>query len=313
MSKPRLDDEDFARMFQTHGTADMAKALNLNERSINRRRRNVESKLGVILTSPSRTRSEALSARIELDLEDGQVLVGSDAHYWPGEATTGHRAFVKFARELQPNTIVLNGDVIIGATISRFPPIGWEDNPTVSEELEVCQERLGEIALASPRSRRIWPLGNHDARFETRLATVAPEYAHVHGVHLKDHFPDWEPCWSVFVGGPQGAVIKHRYKGGTHATHNNALWSGRSIVTGHLHSLNVRALTDYNGTRWGVDCGTLAEPTGPQFMGWTEDNPVNWRQGFILLTWKAGRLLWPEIISVVEPGLVNFRGELIDV
>ncbi len=314
MPKPIVDDEPFIRMFESLGAGGMARELGVSERSVNRRRRAIEEKLGIVLKAPGSAAAQIHRAgRLGIDFEDGHVLIGSDAHYMPGDTTTGHRAFVKLAEELQPEIVILNGDVIIGATISRFPPIGWEDNPTLIEELGVCQKRLREITNATPNSRHLWPLGNHDARFETRLASVAPEYAHVQGVHLKDHFPDWEPCWSAFIGGPQGAVVKHRFKGGTHATHNNALWSGRTIVTGHLHSLNVRALSDYNGTRWGVDCGTLAEPYGAQFQGYTEDNPVNWRQGFVLLTWCKGRLLWPEVVSVVEPGLVDFRGALLEV
>ncbi len=60
-------------------------------------------------------------------------------------------------------------------------------------------------------------------------------------------------------------IIKHRYKGGVHATHNNTVSSGVSICTGHLHSLKVTPYSDYNGVRYGVDTGTLAETDGPQF------------------------------------------------
>jgi hypothetical protein len=102
-------------------------------------------------------------------------------------------------------------------------------------------------------------LGNHDARFENRLAANAPQYEQVHGFSLKDHFPAWRPCWAVWNG---STVIKHRYKGGVHATHNNTVNSGVNIVTGHLHSLKVTPFDDYNGTRYGVDTGTLADPQG---------------------------------------------------
>src|SRR6185295_3725554 len=94
-----------------------------------------------------------------------------------------------------------------------------------------------------------WTLGNHDGRFETRLATSAPEYAKLHGVHLKDHFDyRWQPCWSTWLNGE--VVITHSLSGGSGAPRLNALKSGKSIVTGHLHSLKVTPLTDYNGTRY---------------------------------------------------------------
>src|SRR5208282_4793719 len=82
-----------------------------------------------------------------------------------------------------------------------------------------------------------------NSRFETRLASLAPEYAKIHGVHLQDHFPLYRPAWSVFINGE--VLVKHRFRGGIHAVHNNLLWSGTHIVTGHLHSAQVRALTLY--------------------------------------------------------------------
>lgn len=247
--------------------------------------------------------------RINVPLKDGTAIIASDAHYWPSKPSTAHRAFVAFAEELQPDVIIFNGDVIDAATISRHPPIGWDSHPSVKEELDVAQERLQEVEAASSRSRLIWTLGNHDARFETRLASVASEYKGVYGVHLKDHFPQWEPAWSVDLGGNKGAMIKHRWKGGQHAAYNNTVASGRSILTGHLHRLAVIPFTDYTGTRFGVEGGMLSEVRGPQFLGYTEDNPLNWQSGFVILTFREGRLMMPETVRVVKPGVVEWRGE----
>lgn len=244
------------------------------------------------------------------DFHTGTIFVGSDAHYRPGPASTAHRAFIKLAKRLKPDIVIINGDVLDAATISRHPPLCWQDMPTVKEELEVCQERMGEIAKASGKALKLWPLGNHDARFETRLATVAPEFRDVHGTKLSDHFPDWEPCASVKIN--DNVVVKHRYSGGIHATYNNTLRSGVTIITGHLHSQTIREWTDYNGTRYGVDTGCMADIYDPQF-GYLEDNPRNWRSGFCILSFRNGRLLRPELVTVVEDGIVEFRGELIEV
>lgn len=241
------------------------------------------------------------------------ALIGSDAHYWPGKPSTGHRAFVKFTKTLKPQVVILNGDAIDAASISRHPPIGWEYFPTVKQELEVTYERLREVELASTGSRFIWNLGNHDARFETRLASVVPEFKGVAGTHLRDHFTAWEPAWAVEIGGKNGATIKHRFSGGVNAAYTNALKSGRTTVTGHLHRLVVRPVSDYSGTRWGVEGGMLADRDGPQFRGYTENNPLDWQPGFIVLTWKQGKLMWPEVVHVVKEGQVEYRGELISV
>jgi hypothetical protein len=250
-------------------------------------------------------------ARVSLKVREGVVLVGSDGHYWPGRPSVAHRGFCAFAKELRPKAVIFNGDSFDGSRISRHPPIGWEKRPTVIEEIEACRERLGEIEKAAKGARLIHPLGNHDGRFETRLAQVAPEFARIHGFHLKDHFPAWEPCWDAWIN--NDVVVKHRYKGGRHAPSNNAVSSGKTMITGHLHSAKVEPITDLNGTRWGVDTGCLADPNAQAFVDYTENGPKDWRAGFCVLTFVGGKLLMPELVLVWDKKTVQFRGELIRV
>lgn len=308
------DDATLVALIRRVGNQGAANHLGINVRTVYERRRSLESRLGIAIDPPSvaaKSIARKHPQRVELEVRNGVVLVGSDGHYWPGEPSTAHKAFVRFCKELSPAVVIMNGDAFDGASISRHPPIGWEDNPTVKQEIEAVQDRLSEIEFAAGKARKVWPLGNHDARFETRLASVAPEYAKIYGVHLSDHFPAWEGCWSCWINGK--VVIKHRYKGGIHATHNNTVSAGTTIVTGHLHSLKVTPFTDYNGDRWGVDTGTLADPNGPQFVDYSEDSPKNHRSGFIVLTFVDGELLWPEVVNVIGENKVTFRGKVIDV
>jgi len=246
--------------------------------------------------------------RKHFSLTNGVMLIGSDPHYWPGLISTAHKAFVKFCADMRPTCVIMNGDGIDGGSISRHPRIGWDKRPRVEDELEASDARLGEIEAAARTKNLYWPLGNHDARFETFLAARVPEYEGVKGFKLKDHFPSWVPCWSVHVN--DDVVVKHRSKGGINAARNNTLNAGKTIITGHLHSMKVTPLSDYNGTRYGVDTGTLAAPYGPQFSDYTEDGVCDWRAGFIVLTFWKGTLLWPEICHVMDEnvGLCQFRG-----
>lgn len=319
MAAQVIPDADFLQLWNELGPAKMARKLNMSRRGLYMRRERLEQTLGRQIDVPAhvvggpRTRSGiSHPPRITCDVQEGVVLIGSDGHYWPGPATTAHRAFVKFARDLSPKIIVMNGDAFDGARISRHPPIGWEKRPEVIQELEAVQERLGEIEQAAhKRARLIWPLGNHDSRYETRLAVTAPEYARVHGFHLKDHVgPRWEPCWSVWIN---DVVVKHRFRNGIHSRHNNTMHAGKTMVTGHTHALGVTPFPDYNGTRYGVETGCLADPNGSQFVDYTEDNPKRWEAGFAVLTFKGGRLLPPELVTVWDDRTVVFRGELIKV
>lgn len=320
MPAPACSDDHFIELWHRLGANGLAANLGIAERAVLERRRRIERRHGIKLqalnpATPTQEQQAAVykhyNQRVSIDLEDGIVLVASDSHYLGEERTPAHRALVKLASELKPRVVVMNGDVMEGATISRWPRIGWEKRPNVKEELNSVTARLGEITDAAPKARHVWPLGNHDARFELRLAGLVPEYEGVGGFTLKEHFPDWIPCWSLWIN--DEVVIKHRFKSGIHAVHNNTMWAGKTMLTGHLHSLKVSPLSDYNGTRWGVDTGTLAEPYGQQFEGYLEDNPRNWRSGFIVLTFHKGRLMWPEIVAKVDDDSVEFRGQMIQV
>lgn len=315
MPEKACPDAEFIELVRQYGVAETARKLGIAERAVGNRRKRLEQRTKETIRQASSTRAlpgpEQHKHRLHFDIQDGVVLVGSDAHYWPDIVTTAHRAFVKFCRTLKPKLVILNGDVLDGATVSRHAPIGWESRPALTDEIDACKARLFDIEKVTKDVPKVWTLGNHDARFETRLATVAPEYARIHGIHLRDHFPDWQPCWSAWI--TDQLVVKHRNKSGIHAPHNNTMWAGKSIATGHLHSLKVMPITDYNGTRWGIDTGTLADTDGPQFKSYLEDSPVNWRSGFAVFTFRNGRLMWPELASVIGESKVDFRGCVIEV
>lgn len=311
-------DDEFIRLFEELGGAGTSRRLGIDLANVFKRRARLEAKIGRQITAPDCGNGSATRHNVEhpqracLVVDTGIVLVGSDAHIWPGPLSTAFRGLIKFCKDMKPRAVILNGDVCDFATNSRHPPIGWEKQPSVQQEIEAAQDALHKLELAVPRgAERAWTLGNHDARFETRLATVAPEYAKVHGVHLRDHFPNWRAAWSCWIN--DDLVVKHRFKGGMHATQNNTLWAGKSMATGHLHSARVSPITDYNGTRFGVDTGCLADPDGPQFVDYTEDNPKNWRQAFGVFTFYKGRLLQPELALVHDANHIDFRGSLIKV
>lgn len=321
MAAAKCSSAEFLAIWDQHRSPTLvARALGVSERSVHGRRKRLEAELGQVLPMKDqrlkfRVQKQEYSQNVQMGIEDGVVLVMSDAHFWPNLYSTAYVAFLYLIAELQPKAVIANGDVFDGAQISRHPRIGWDKTPSVIQELKACSTALGEIEETTKKARHnaklYWPLGNHDARFETFLAANASQYEHVHGFSLKDHFPAWQPCWSVWNG--KGTIIKHRLSGGANATRQNAMRAGVNIITGHLHSLKVTPFDDYRGTRYGVDTGTLAEPRGPQFANYLEEGPTDWRSGFVVLTFHKGKLLYPEVVKVHGPGQVEFRGKVIEV
>ncbi len=314
-----VPDEEFIEVWNHHGSpAIVARVLGQHVRNVNERRNRLELKYKITLATRDgtgrdrhHTPNQHAAAVASLKIQDGQVLVFSDAHFWPGIRTTAFKGVLRFLKELRPVAVVCNGDAFDGASISRFPRIGWDKTPTVIQELKACKAALGEVEEFAGRAKLIWPLGNHDARFETRLANQASEFEGVTGFHLKDHLPAWTPCWRLDIN--DDVIVKHRFKGGIHATRNNTLNAGKTIITGHLHQLKVTPLADYNGNRYGVDTGTLAEPTGPQFENYLEAGAPDWRSGFVVLTFRGGRLLMPQLVQKWDEGFVEYAGNVIDV
>lgn len=319
----KVSRDEFVEAWNRFGSVSkVAQHFQVDERSVHRRRRRIEADHNIPLPSAHENAKQyahmqpiktALN-RIDLGILNQTIIVFSDAHFWPGEYTTAYKGLLWAIKELKPHAIISNGDAFDGATISRHDPLGWSKTPSVIEELKAVQTHLGEIEETAKAARHnvklLFTWGNHDTRFANKLVSQAPQYRDVHGFKLQDHLPAWEFAWSVWP--TKDCIIKHRYRSGIHAAHNNTVGAGINIVTGHLHSLKVTPYADYNGNRYGVDTGTLAEPYGPQF-DYGEGNPLNHRSGFAVLTFKDGRILWPELVHKWADGQVEFRGQIINV
>jgi hypothetical protein len=319
----KVSREEFINIWSRYGSAGLvAKHLDVSERSVLNRRRRIEKETNQPLISfDSRAKKysqlqpiQTSLNKIELGVLDQTIIVFSDAHFWPNEYTTAYKGLLWAIKELKPHAVISNGDAFDGATISRHDPLGWSKTPSVIEELKAVQTHLGEIEETAKAARHncklLFTWGNHDSRFANKLASQAPQYKEVHGFKLQDHLPAWEFAWSVWP--TPDCIIKHRFRSGVHAAHNNTVNAGISIVTGHLHSLKVTPFADYTGNRYGIDTGTLAEPYGPQF-DYGEGNPLNHRSGFAVLTFKGGRILWPELVHKWGENQVEFRGQIINV
>jgi len=319
MAQARITPEQMREAIQVvaaYGSvSNAAKVLQLSRSTLSSRYQRAVNAPPELLRARA-SESTEWTARLARIVSDGTVIVFSDAHYWPGNPCTAHRALLRIIEELKPVMVVANGDVFDGARISRHPRIGWQQTPSVVEELRAVTERLDEVEKAAGVGcNMVWTMGNHDARFESFLSANSPEFEGVNGFSLKDRFPRWAFAQRLDVnaGTDSHTIIKHRWKGGIHATRNNTVNSGVNFVTGHLHSLKVAPMTDARGTRYGVDTGTLTELPSEQTVGYLEDGITDWRAGFAVLTYHDGDLLWPDVCHVAAPGVVEFRGQRIRV
>jgi hypothetical protein len=312
VARKKIPDEEIIAAMKKFGSSKLAaEHIGMSVRALCHRKAKIQEQYGVVLPAYSAKQHTVANTYIpdnrrviQHTVDNGHVFIASDCHYWPGEETVAHKAFVKLLTEFKSKTAVLNGDVFDGARISRHAALMGTNPPTPKQEIEACQDRLDEIAKASKNAIKLWTYGNHDLRLFNFVAQHSPELSEFSD--LFSYFPGWHTGWRIDIN--NSVVIKHRWHNGQHATYNNVLKAGKSIVTGHLHKLMVTPWSDYNpGRRYGVDTGTLAEPTGDQFV-YLEENPVNWCSGFAVLTFENGKLLPPELCEVIN-GVAYFRGQ----
>ena len=220
-----LSDEEFIAEWKKIGSPLLfAKTHGMVERAVYNRRRSIETRHNIELPSFGDHRVNPIKKiqqteghiRRGFDLEKGRVIVFSDAHFWPDHTTTAFKALLESIKEFNPSVVVCIGDAFDGSQSSRHPRIGWQNTPTVKEELEACQEMMEGIEKVSKGAQLIWTLGNHDARFETFLSNGgAHSYQGVKGFSLKDHFPLWQGCWTYWIENPGtiNTVFRHKLKG----------------------------------------------------------------------------------------------------
>lgn len=311
----RIPLDEFVMMLYECGGSSYAlgKKLNMASRMVALRRANIEEALGIELPRgrPEVWKRQSHRQRIDIAMDEGTVLIGSDAHCWPELHGVAQAAFVDLNRRLKPDVVILNGDGLDGAKISRHSRIGWDKRPTVKEELDALGEFLEDTRRANPNARYFYTLGNHSMRFETYLSSNAPEAEGLKGTTLAEYIPGWQVCMAVMFN--NNFLVKHRHKSGVHNAWQNVRDAGIHIATGHTHRQLCRPWTNFGGTWYGTDLGMLAPVDGPQFDYCEIGNTglSDWRSGFGVFTIRGANLMPPDLATVTneESGEVYFRGQ----
>lgn len=237
------------------------------------------------------------------DGEIRSVLIGGDLHAWPGEPSLIWKAFCKIAKKIKPDAIVLNGDILDGASVSRHQKTLHSTAPKITEEIDAVKAHLRML----PKVRhQIWTMGNHDIRLDNYLANLAPEVSEYAG-SFTTHFKDWKFCHSTFFNQTE---IRHRFRGGIHSGWNNALHSGINIITNHTHQLQITAVRNRNGTHYGVETGMLADPDHPAFE-YQEFAPTRACCGFVVIKYDEDLGIMPPEFCEMVRGRPVFRGDFV--
>lgn len=242
-------------------------------------------------------------------IENGVAICFGDCHWTTlkQQRSLAHEALLTLTRHLKPGFLFCTGDALNMGTVSRHAPLMWSDlrQPKVVDEIAAGQSHMREIREAAGDPECYWIRGNHDDRFDKYLAAHAAAFEGMGAFALHDQFPDWRMTWRLDVG-EQFSVV-HRWHAGIHAAYNNAMKSGRTVISGDTHALQVRPLNKWGGRSWGVECGMLGDPNWPCF-NYRLGIDGQWQPGFVVLTFRDGVMATPEVVEVRD-GAAWFRGE----
>ena len=105
-------------------------------------------------------------------INQSRTLIISDLHF-PYQDNEAIKIAINYGKEKKVNCILINGDVLDFAGISRHQP-DWRQR-RVHEEFEATRVFFNSLRQHFPKAKIVFKYGNHDERFEKYLFLKAPE------------------------------------------------------------------------------------------------------------------------------------------
>jgi len=106
------------------------------------------------------------------EISQSRTLIISDLHI-PYQDNDSIQKAINYGKEKKVNCILINGDVLDFAGISRHEK-DWRQR-SVHQEFEATRVFLNSLREHFPKAKIIFKYGNHDERFEKYLFLKAPE------------------------------------------------------------------------------------------------------------------------------------------
>lgn len=259
-----------------------------------------------------------------------QVLVGSDFHSQFVDPLA-LEVFLAVAKDVQPDAVVLNGDVLDFPQVSRFTHMPGAGNLSLQDEIDFTRDRiLRRVREAAPDAAIIWTIGNHEHRLVRYLADTAPALAELRSLSWTELLAVDELGIEMCFGGnfmaPTQRQRSDNYRRRTHAvlydcmvvTHGHSIAANAPVVearrwgmagtSGHTHRPQVHWLPT-------AACPTLSWTSTPMMAGYAVgkdyvDGPSAWTMGFGLFTVDAGRgIVSPHLVPVYDD-FATFAGRV---
>ena len=145
-----------------------------------------------------------------------RILVVSDLHI-PFQDDGAVRKAMEIGKRFTPDTVVLNGDIVDFAAISKFVKSPKERD--LKKELDMTNKFLKMVRQKFPLAKLIYKSGNHEERLLVYLWTKAEAFADLPELtlpsllHFKENRIEYSPKENVLKFGDLSVVHGHEIKG----------------------------------------------------------------------------------------------------
>jgi len=223
--------------------------------------------------------------------EKSNVVVANDFHI-PNHDPMAVELFLKFIKDIQPDILVLNGDVIDCYEISDFSKSAWVTQ-AFQDECRQVEEFLDKLWKCLPDSRIIYIAGNHEFRLQRYISRNAKEIYFLDGLRLENilylggrnieyvNAPDRLAKFADNYIQINELYIGHFNKVNKHASYtakNLVEDKGVSLIQGHTHRGGMFYKTTIDGmVLTGMENFCMCD-TNPVYL-----NNANWQHGFCVV------------------------------
>lgn len=256
-----------------------------------------------------------IQRRKQMVSSDGvkSIVVFNDVHI-PFHNEAACRNVLRFCKDIQPDNIVINGDLLDCYSVSSFPK--EPGKPNLQEELDIGAEFLNELRSNCPTSEIDYLEGNHEERLKRLVrqqhslyglrALTIPSLLFLDDLdityHSYKHPLDFNGKILSIVHGHK--VSKHSaYSAKAHLIDNGYM----NVIIGHTHRMGFYYHSGHIGRRRGYENGGLFDKSKLEYVV-----EPNWQNGFCVVYLREDD---PEFVQIVpiemsDDGSFIWKGQI---
>lgn len=218
-----------------------------------------------------------------------RLVIAGDTHF-PYVDVKALELFYKFIKDIQPDWIILTGDILDCWELSSFRKFPTIDGNSFEKELEQAKVFFRTLIRLCPKSKIAYAEGNHSFRIKRYLMERAKELYFLPSLKLENLLEFHKYPQIYFQEVKNKSRFSHNFIKFGHLQIGHADMSrkeagatakglrdelGCNIITGHTHKIAMSPRTYLQGSLVGVEAGCLCQ-LNPDYLS----NP-NWQQGVV--------------------------------